>query len=55
MGKITMALFTGDEAGIHSAFEHLIGQYHPSLVKDSMFDQLHVDVLVKMVDEVVGW
>ena len=55
MGKITMALFTGDEAGIHSAFEHLIGQHHPSLVKDSMLDQLHVGVPVKMVDEVVGW
>ena len=55
MGKITMALFTGDEKGIHSAFEHLIGQHHPALIKDLMLDQLHVGVPVKMVDEIVGW
>ena len=50
-----MALFTGNEKGIHSAFEHLIGQHQGRWSKTRCWTSSTSASPVKMVDEVVGW
>jgi SLT domain-containing protein/cell wall-associated NlpC family hydrolase len=55
MGKITMAMFTGDKATIHGAFEHLLGEHHPGPAPDSLMDKLVIKTPEKIVDDITDW